>query len=189
MRHLIITGFDGFGGETVNPSWEAVRRLPDTVGNYRLTKLRIPTIFGQASQAVLNAASAEPADVILCVGVAAGRDAVTPELLGINWNHARIPDNAGRQPLEQFIEPDGPAARFATVPVSAMARAIREAGFRGAVSHTAGAYVCNDTLYRLLRHYEGSAVRVGFIHVPALAQMELEQTIGALLSAIGALDE
>lgn len=189
MKHLIITGFDGFGGESINPSWEAVRRLPDQAGSYRLTRIQIPTVFEQAALSVLTAAAADPADVILCVGGAAGRDAVTPELMGINWNHARIPDNAGQQPLEQFIEPDGPAARFATVPVSAMARAIRQSGFRGAVSHTAGAYVCNDTLYRLLRHYDGSAVRVGFIHVPAFAQMELEQTIGALLSAIGALDE
>lgn len=197
MKHLIITGFDPFGGDTVNPSWEAVRRLPDAIGNYRLTRLEIPTIFETAARAVLAAAQADTPDVILCVGVAGGRDAVTPELIGINWNHARIPDNAGHQPVEVRIDPQGPAGIFATVPVSAMAKAIRSAGIRGAVSHTAGSFVCNDTLYRLLRHYEDTAVRVGFIHVPCLprqakaggASMALEDIIRGLEAAISALDE
>lgn len=197
MKHLIITGFDAFGGSSINPSREAVMALPDEVGRYRLTKLELPTIFETAAQTVLAAAARDPADVILCVGVAAGRDAITPELMGINWNHARIPDNAGNQPVETLIDPHGPAGVFATVPVTAMAKAIRSAGIRGAVSHSAGAFVCNDTLYRLLRHFAGSGTRVGFVHVPSLPDpakegapsMALEDIIRGLEAAILALDE
>lgn len=197
MKHLIITGFDPFGGETVNPAWEAVRHLPDTVGDYRLTKLQIPTRFALAAQTVLAAAEADRPDVILCVGQAGGRSAVTPERIAINLTDARIPDNGGYQPTEQPIDPSGPDGIFATVPVSAMARSIRDAGISGQVSLSAGAFVCNDTLYRLLRHYEGTDTRVGFIHVPYLPEqakegvpsMTPEQIIAGLTAAIGALDD
>ena len=196
MKHLIITGFDPFGGEPINPSWEAVKRLPDLVGGYRLTRLEIPTVFAQAAEVVLAAADADPADVILCVGQAGGRAAVTPERVAINLNDARIQDNAGNQPVETPIDPEGPDGIFSTVPVSAMAAAIREANLPGQVSLTAGAFVCNDTLYRLLRRFAGTGTRVGFIHVPYLPQqakegvpsLELEQITQALQAAIGALD-
>ena len=196
MKHLLITGFDPFGGESVNPAWEAVRRLPDTVGDYRLTRIQIPTRFALAAQTVLAAAEADNPDVILCVGQAGGRSAVTPERIAINLNDARIPDNGGFQPTEQPIDPDGPDGIFATVPVSAMARAIRDTGISGQVSLSAGAFVCNDTLYRLLRHSAGTDTRVGFIHVPFLPEqakegvpsMTLDQIIAGLTAAICALD-
>lgn len=195
MKHLIITGFDPFGGETVNPAWEAVRRLPDTVGEFRLTKLQIPTRFALAAEAVLAAAETDRPDVILCVGQAGGRSTITPERIAINLNDARIPDNGGYQPTERPIEDDGPDGIFATVPVSAMAEAIRAAGIPAQVSLSAGAFVCNDTLYRLLRHYRGTQTHVGFIHVPFLPEqakegvphMELEQIIAGLTAAIDAL--
>ena len=195
MKHLIITGFDPFGGEAVNPSWEAVRRLPDCIGEYRLTKLRIPTRFALAAEAVLAAAENDPPDVILCVGQAGGRNAITPERIAINLADARIPDNGGLQPLEQPIDPDGPDGIFATVPVSAMAAAIRQAGLPGQVSLSAGAFVCNDTLDRLLRQFAGTATRVGFLHVPFLPQqakegvpsMELCRITDGLTAAITAL--
>ena len=195
MKHLLITGFDPFGGESVNPAWEAVRRLPDTVGDYRLTGIQIPTRFALAAQTVLAAAETDRPDVILCVGQAGGRSAITPERIAINLADARIPDNGGAQPAEQPIDPDGPDGIFATVPVSAMAEAIRAAGIPGQVSLSAGAFVCNDTLYRLLRHYEGTDTRVGFIHVPFLPEqakegfpsMALERIVAGLTAAIGAL--
>lgn len=195
MKHLIITGFDPFGGESVNPSWEAVSRLPDTVGSYRLTKLRIPTIFGLAAERVLEAAAKDAPDVILCVGQAGGRDAVTPERIAINMASAGKPDNAGNQPVEAPIVPGGPDGIFATVPVRAMAEAITAAGLPGKISNTAGTFVCNDTLYRLLRHFAGTSVRVGFIHVPYLPgqakegvpAMSLAEMIRALTAAIKAL--
>jgi pyroglutamyl-peptidase len=196
MKHLIITGFDPFGGEAINPAWEAVKLLPDTLSGYRLTRMEIPTVFGKAAQTVLAAAEADPANVILCVGQAGGRAAVTPERIAINLNDARIPDNEGNQPVEAAIDPDGPDGIFSTLPVSAMAQAIRDAGLPGQVSLSAGAFVCNDTLYRLLRHFEGSSTRVGFVHVPYLPQqakdgvpaMALEQIVQALTALISVLD-
>ena len=195
MKHLLITGFDPFGGETVNPAWEAVSRLPDIIGGFRLTKLCIPTVFGIAADTVLAAARADAPDVILCVGQAGGRDAVTPERIAINLASAKKPDNAGNQPLEAPILPGGPDGIFATVPVSAMADTITAAGLPGRVSNTAGTFVCNDTLYRLLHHYAGTPVRVGFVHVPHLPQqagdgapsMALGDMIAALTAAIGIL--
>ena len=195
MKHLLITGFDPFGGETVNPAWEAVSRLPDTIGGFRLTKLQIPTVFGIAADTVLAAARADAPDVILCVGMAAGRDAVTPERIAINLASAKKPDNAGNMPQESPILPGGPDGIFSTVPVSAMADAITAAGLPGRVSNTAGTFVCNDTLYRLLHHYAGTPVRVGFVHVPHLPQqvrdgapsMPLGDMIAALTAAIGIL--
>ncbi|MBR2048613.1 MAG: pyroglutamyl-peptidase I [Oscillospiraceae bacterium] len=196
MKHLIITGFDPFGGETVNPAWEAVKALPDALSGFRLTRLEIPTVFEKAARTVLAAAEADPADVILCVGQAGGRAAVTPERIAINLSDARIMDNEGNQPVEKPIDPEGPDGIFSTIPVSAMARAIREAGLPGQVSLSAGAFVCNDTLYRLLRHFDGTATHVGFIHVPYLPQqakegvpsMPLEQIIDGLKAAIWALE-
>ena len=195
MKHLLITGFDPFGGETVNPSWEAVSRLPDTVGDYRLTKLQIPTVFSLAARTVLDAAGEDTPDVILCIGQAGGRDAVTPERVAINMASATIADNAGITPSEEPILPGGPDGIFSTVPVARMAEAIRDAGLPGKISNTAGTFVCNDTLYRLLHHFAGTGTRVGFIHVPHLPQqakdgapsMTQDAIIAALTAAIGAL--
>ena len=185
---LLITGFEPFGGETINPSWEAVRRLPDRIGAYEVHKLWIPTVFGTAAERVLAEAAALKPDVILCVGQAGGRSAVTPERIGINIRTARIPDNAGNQPVEQPVAEGGPDGIFSTVPVAAMVEAIRGAGLPGAVSNSAGTFVCNDVLYTLLNTYAGTAVRVGFIHVPYLPEqgtpnLPLEDTVRALTAA------
>lgn len=198
MKHLLITGFDPFAGGTVNPAWEAVSRLPDTLGNYRLTKLQIPTVFGTAAGTVIAAVKNDPADVILCVGLASTRDAVTPERIAVNIRDARIKetrDNAGHLARGECCASDGPAAYFSTVPVEHMADAIRAAGLRAAVSNTAGTFVCNDTLYLLLHEYAHTSTRVGFLHVPPLPQqakdggpcMLLEDIIRALSAAILAL--
>ena len=193
MKKLLITGFDPFGGETINPAWEAVKALPDRIGDYELNKEMIPTVFGEAAQTVLELAEKIKPDVILCVGQAGGRSAVTPERIGINLQKARIPDNKGNQPNQSPIIEGGPDGLFATVPVDKMAEAICQAGLLGQVSNTAGTFVCNDTLYALLYAYRGSAVRVGFIHVPFLPEqgqpsMELLDTVKALAAAISALD-
>lgn len=189
MARLLITGFDPFGGAQINPAWEAVKKLPDRVGEYELHKLEIPTVFGKAAERVLEKTKEIQPDVILCVGQAGGRAAVTPERIAVNIRDAKIPDNAGNVPMGEFVDSTGPAAIFATVPVMKMAEAICAAGLPGAVSNSAGAFVCNDTLYLLLRHYEETAVKVGFIHVPYLPEqgspsLPLEDTTRALLAAI-----
>ena len=186
---LLITGFDPFGGATVNPSWDAVAKLPDRIGDWMLCKLQIPTVFGLAAQTVLEKAQKVNPAAILCLGVAAGRSAVTPERIGINVRSARIPDNQGNQPKDLPVIAHGPDGLFSTMPVSAMAAAIEETGLPGAVSNTAGTFVCNDVLYTLLHHYHGTGVKVGFLHVPQLPEqgdpsLPLADTIRAITAAI-----
>lgn len=190
-RKLLITGFDPFGGADINPAWEAVKLLPEEIGDFVLYKLEIPTVFGFAAEMVLAKAAELCPDVILCVGQAGGRSAVTPERIAVNIRDAKIPDNAGNRPEGQFVIADGPAAYFATVPVMEMAQAIRDVNISGVVSNSAGAFVCNDTLYLLLHHYAGTDVKVGFVHVPWLPEqgspsLPLAQTAAALEAAIRA---
>lgn len=189
---LLITGFDAFGGQDVNPSWLAVQELPDQIGDFKLRKLRIPTVFGAAASAVLEAAKEFHPHVILCIGQAGGRSAVTPERIAVNIRDARIPDNAGNQPSGEPVAPDGPAAYFSTVPVKKMAQAILDTQIPGTVSNSAGAFVCNDVLYTLLHHYAGTDTRIGFIHVPYIPRqgtpsLPLMQIVDALTAAIHAL--
>ena len=190
MKKLLITGFEPFGGETVNPSWEAVARLPAEISGYTLTKLRLPVVFGEAADTVLRVAEKAELDVILCVGQAGGRQAITPELVGINLRHASIPDNKGNGPKDQPILAHGDAAYFSTLPVRQMADAISREGIPSQVSYSAGTYVCNDLLYTLLAHFQGSRTRVGFIHIPYATEqgkepsMDLEQMIRGLTAAI-----
>lgn len=195
MKKLLITGFDPFGGESINPAWEAVKRLPDVIGEYELTKLEIPTVYGAASEQVLAAAQHVRPDVILCIGQAGGRKAITPEMVGINLRHARIADNAGNQPQDEPVAADGPAAYFATVPVRKMAEAMEAAGLPAAVSYSAGTFVCNDTLYAILHHYHGTTTKAGFVHVPFLPEqakegvpyMALEDIVRGLTAMIEAI--
>ncbi len=192
-KRLLITGFDGFGGDSLNPSSMAVAKLPEQIGNFVLCKLSIPTRFGEAARCVLDAAADFHPDLILCVGLAGGRDAVTPERIAVNIRDARIPDNGGFQPKGQRVDPQGPAAYFSTVPVEKMAEAIRAAGIPGTVSNSAGAFVCNDVLYTLLHHYRDTAVQVGFIHVPRIPELgspslPLETIVRALTAAIAACE-
>ena len=192
MKKLLITGFDPFDGASVNPSWEAVKLLPDTIGEYELCKLQIPTVFGLAARTVLEKAAEICPDVIISVGQAGTRAAVTPERIGINIRDARITDNAGVSPKDEPIVPGGPDAYFSTLPVKAMIAAINDAGLPGAISNTAGTFVCNDVLYSLLHHYAGTHIRCGFVHVPWLPEqgspsLPLEDTVKALEAAISAL--
>ncbi|MBQ4270026.1 MAG: pyroglutamyl-peptidase I [Clostridia bacterium] len=166
MKTLLITGFEPFGGETINPSWDAVCRLPDTVGEYSLIKLLIPVTFGEAAQKVIALANDVHPDVVLCIGQAGGRAAITPELVGINLRHAPIPDNGGNQPQDEQIVSGGENAYFSTLPIRKIAAAILNLGVPSQVSYSAGAYVCNDVFYSLLAHFQRSKTRVGFIHVP-----------------------
>ena len=192
MKKLLITGFDPIDGASVNPSWEAVKLLPDIIGEYRIHKLQIPTVFGLAPRTVLEAAEKLQPDVIISVGQAGSRKAVTPERIGINVRDARITDNAGISPKDESIIPGGPDGYFSTLPVKAMIAAIQDAGLPGSISNTAGTFVCNDVLYSLLHHYAGTPVRCGFIHVPWLPEqgepsLPLEDTAKALAAAISAL--
>lgn len=188
-RRLLITGFEPFDGKQINPSWLAVEQLPDTVGDFMLCKLRIPTVYAKAAAMVLETADRFQPDVILSVGVAGGRDAVTPERIAVNIRDARIADNEGNHPQGDLVVSGAPAAYFATVPVKEMAAAIRARWIPGAVSNTAGTYVCNDVFFTLLHHYAGTETNVGFVHVPYLPEqgdpsLTLDRIVAALMAAI-----
>ncbi len=194
-QRLLITGFEPFGRETINPSWEAVKRLEDAIGDWKLKKLQVPTVFGAAAEVVLQAAEAYAPDVILSVGQAGGRCAVTPEWVALNLREASMADNVGYMPQEEPVVTGGPAAYFSTLPCRRMVEAVKACDIPCALSYTAGTYVCNDLFYTLRHHYEGSATRVGFLHVPYLPgqaggrapSLPLSVIVQALRAAVGAL--
>lgn len=191
---LLITGFEPFGGEEINPSWEAVSRLPDEINGYTLTKLRIPVVFGEAAEAVFAVADKIKPDAILCVGQAGGRSAITPELVAINLRYAKIPDNKGQEPKDKPIVTVGNEAYFSTLPARRMAEAISAAGIASQLSYSAGAYVCNDLLYTLLHRYQNTQTRVGFVHIPYSKEqgkepaMELTDIIKGLVVAVESME-
>ena len=196
-KTLLITGFDPFGGETVNPSWEAVCRLPERIGNLRLIKQQLPTVYGRAAELAIAKAKEISPDAIVCVGQAGRRAAITPEVIGINLREGRIADNAGIILTNTPIDPQGPAAYFATLPVRDMVNAIRSVGLPATLSYSAGAFVCNDLLYSLLHHFRDNDLPIGFIHVPFLPEqagegvpsMTLDDIVSALEAAISVLSD
>ena len=177
MKKLLITGFEPFGGEQINPSWEAVNRLPNQINEYEIIKLRIPVAFSEAAKIVLEKANEICPDAILCIGQAGGRGAITPEFVGINLRNASIPDNNGNQPKDEPIIVGGDCAFFSTLPVRKMAQAINDSGISAHISYSAGAYVCNDVLYTLLAYFNKSETKVAFIHVPYIKEQNKEPSM------------
>ena len=194
MKKLLITGFEPFGGEKINPSMDAVLSLPTQIGDYRLIKLVLPVVFGKAAELAIRSASEHAPDVILCVGQAGGRSAITPELVGINLKNATIPDNENNLPTDEPIIKNGSTAYFSTLPVRKLANALKNAGIPSYVSYSAGAYVCNDLLYSLLAHFDGSSTKVGFVHIPysddqqKQPSMNITEIVRGLTVMINALD-
>ena len=194
MKKILLTGFEPFGGESMNPSWLAVERLAGEIGGYSVSKLLIPVAFSTAAEMVIAEARRIKPDVILCIGQAGGREAITPELVALNLRYASIPDNAGNQPMDEKVVDGGENALFATVPVRRMAEAINATGASSSVSYSAGAYVCNDLMYSLLTEFCSGSTRVGFIHVPYCTEMgkepsmELADIVRGLTAAIECLD-
>ncbi len=194
-KTVLITGFDPFGGEKINPSWEAVKMLPERTGEYRIIKMQIPTVFGKAAQAVIEKITEISPDAVICVGQAGGRSAVTPEVIGINLREANIPDNEGNMPKNTAVIKDGPDGYFSTLPVRDIVDAVKSKGIPCTLSFSAGAFVCNDVLYSVLHYCKGSETIAGFIHVPYLPQqagenvpsMPIEQITKALETAVMAL--
>ncbi len=165
---ILLTAFDPFGGESINPAQEAVRLVPDTVAGAQIIKLEVPTVFCKSIDVMLQKAREVHPDAILCIGQAGGRYDMTPERVAININDARIADNEGNQPIDEPIYPDGAPAYFSSLPVKAMVEAIRSAGIPASLSNTAGTFVCNHLMYGVLYHIEREmpGVRGGFMHVP-----------------------
>ncbi|UDF34219.1 UNVERIFIED_ORG: pyroglutamyl-peptidase I [Shinella sp. XGS7] len=168
---LLLTGFEPFGGETVNPAWEIARSLDGSlIEGVRVRAWQLPCVFGAALQALDEALQAHAPVLVLALGQASGRCDLSVERVAINVDDARIPDNAGAQPVDEPVLPDGPAAYFSTLPIKAMVAGLRAAGYPASVSQSAGTFVCNHVFYGLQHRLAGTAVRGGFMHIPLLPE-------------------
>lgn len=198
---ILVTGFDPFGGDKINPAIEAVKLLPDKIDEAEIIKLEIPTVFNKSAEVVRKAIKEIQPDYVLNVGQAGGRFGLTPERVAININDGRIPDNEGYQPLGEPIHKDGDTAYFTQLPIKAEAKAIRDVGLPASVSNSAGTYVCNHIMYQVqyMRAKEFPAIKAGFIHIPFLPKqvvnrpntpsMDLKDIVRGLTAAISAIVE
>lgn len=198
---LLLTAFDPFGGETVNPAQEAVKMVSSRVGNVEIIKCVVPTVFGKSIKTVAAAIADCRPDAVLCIGQAGGRADLTPERIAINLDDASIADNEGNRPVDTPIFPDGKPAYFSTLPVKAMVAAIRAAGIPASLSNTAGTFVCNHLMYGVLYTLEKycPGVRGGFLHVPyipsqvtggrGIPSMSAADIVRGLEAAIAAIGE
>ena len=176
VKTVLLTGFDPFGGATINPSWEAARALDGWSGPGFTVRARVlPCEFGRANDVLRDAVAEVRPDVVIAVGQAGGRSEISLERVAINMDDASIRDNAGAQPVDTPIVDDGPAAYFSTLPVKAIVKALRLRGFPASVSQTAGTYVCNHVFYGLMHHATGQPLKAGFIHVPFLPEQAADR--------------
>lgn len=169
---ILVTAFDPFGGEAVNPAGEALALLPGSIGGAEICKLTVPTVFEEAGPLACREMDRLRPQAVVSLGQAGGRQAVTPERVAVNVLDARIPDNRGAQPVDCPVVPGGPAAYFSTLPVKAIVGRIRDGGLPGELSNSAGTFVCNSLMYHTLHHASQSlpGTLCGFIHVPYIPQ-------------------
>ncbi|WP_159560706.1 pyroglutamyl-peptidase I [Streptococcus halichoeri] len=174
---ILVTGFDPFGGETINPALEAIKQLPKTIKDTTIVTAEIPTVFHKSADILEKHIKAEQPDAILCIGQAGGRTGLTPERVAINQDDARIADNEGNQPIDVAIREDGEAAYFSTLPIKAMVDYIQKAGLPAAISNSAGTFVCNHLMYQALylaKKYAPSA-KAGFMHIPFMMEQVVDK--------------
>ena len=196
---ILVTGFDPFGGEKVNPALEVVKSLPSVIHGAEIRWVEIPTVFYQSAEVLEAEINRYHPDAVLCIGQAGGRASLTPERVAINQDDARIPDNQGNQPIDTPIRLDGQAAYFSTLPIKAMVQAIKEEGLPATVSNTAGTFVCNHLMYQALYLADKKFphMRAGFMHIPYMteqvinkpntASMNLTDIVRGIEAAIGAI--
>ena len=196
---ILVTGFDPFGGDKVNPALEAVKSLPSVIHGAEIRWVEIPTVFYKSAEVLEAEIVLYQPDVVLCIGQAGGRASLTPERVAINQDDARIPDNQGNQPIDTPIRLDGEAAYFSTLPIKAMVQAINEVGLPATVSNTAGTFVCNHLMYQALYLADKKFpnMRAGFMHIPYMteqvvnkpntASMCLRDIVRGIEAAIGAV--
>ncbi|TGV18328.1 pyroglutamyl-peptidase I [Mesorhizobium sp. M00.F.Ca.ET.186.01.1.1] len=173
MKTILVTGFDPFGGEAINPAWESVKRLAEIEsGEYRIVARQLPTVFGKSVELLVQAIREISPDLVFCIGQAGGRADISIERVAINVDDARIPDNAGKQPIDTPIVEGGPVAYWSSLPIKAIVKEMRAKGIPASVSQTAGTFVCNHLFYGLMHAIakEYPAVRGGFVHIPYLPE-------------------
>ena len=174
---VLITGFDPFGGEKINPAWEAVKGIKDIIEGAKIIKLEIPTVFNKSIEKVKEAMELEKPDIVLCIGQAGGRYDMTVERVAINVDDARIEDNEGNQPIDIPVFEDGENAYFSNLPIKAMVEEIKGQGIPASISNSAGTFVCNHIMYGVLYHINKTYknMRGGFIHVPFINEQVLDK--------------
>lgn len=177
---VLVTGFDPFGGESVNPAFEAIKLLPDTIAGAEIIKLEIPTVFSRSINVVEEGIIKHNPDIIVNVGQAGGRSCVTVERVAINLAEARIPDNDGEKPMGVKLQEDGEPAYFSKLPVNAAVENVRAAGLPCHISYTAGTYVCNAVMYNVLYlvDHKYPNIRAGFVHVPYACEQVVDKPNG-----------
>ncbi len=164
---ILVTAFEPFGGESINPSEEILNILPDEIDGRVIVKRMLPTVFGRAGNIIVEAIREERPDAVLSLGQAGGRRGISVERVAINLRDARIADNDGNRPDDEKIRENGENALFATLPIKKIAAAVRDAGFDAHISNSAGTFVCNDVMYTLLYELRKTKNTVGgFIHIP-----------------------
>jgi len=176
---ILLTGFEPFGGEAINPSWQVAQALHgETLAGARVQSLCLPCAFGDALDALGAALARQRPVIVLALGQAGRRSDFSVERIAINVDDARIPCNAGRRPIDEPVVPGGPAAYFATLPIKAIVAALRGAGLPASVSQSAGTYVCNHVFYGLMHALRRrSGVRAGFMHLPLLPEQAAAQAV------------
>lgn len=183
---LLITGFEPFGGETENPSWEVARLLHGMiVSQCDLVSVQLPCVFSKSLEALENALKLHQPQMVIALGQADGRSDVSIERVAINVCDARIPDNEGAQPIDVAVVQGGPAAYFSTLPIKKMVATLKSNGYPASVSQTAGTFVCNQVFYGLQHVLKDQKVASGFIHVPLLPSQAAKRS-GATLSSMSA---
>jgi len=191
---VLVTGFDPFGGASINPSWMAVQALHGRqVGGHRIVGAQLPTVFGHSLEVLRDLLQRHRPELVLCTGQAGGRAALSFERVAINVNDARIPDNAGEQPVDTPVVAGGPAAYFTNLPIKAMLATLLAEGINAEVSQTAGTFVCNHVFYGLmyelatraeLRHTRGGLVHVPWLPAQGQPSMRLDETVQGIKLAI-----
>ncbi|MFT4694387.1 MAG: pyroglutamyl-peptidase [Francisella sp.] len=171
-KTVLITGFTPFGDEKINPSFEAVKGLPNKIKGAKIIKKEIPVTFKGAAEKLDSLIKEYNPDVVISVGEAGGRSDISIERVAINVDDARIPDNDGYKPHESKISNQGDNAYFSTLPINKIVRSINTAGIPANISNTAGTYVCNHIMYHLLELFGNKYPDKigGFIHVPYAPQ-------------------
>ena len=168
---ILVTGFEPFGGQSLNPSWEVARALHGLqLQGAQVTAVQLPCVFAQALPALQQALAHHRPDIVLALGQAEGRCDFSVERVAINVQDARIPDNAGAQPIDVPVIAGGPAAYFSTLPIKTLVAGLKAAGFPASVSQTAGTFVCNQIFYALQHTLAGMGVHSGFMHLPLLPE-------------------
>jgi len=190
MKTVLITGFDPFGGETVNPALEAVMQLPDEIDDIKIIKLELPTVFGKSADILCRAIADEQPDVVISVGQAGGRAGISLERVAVNINDADIRDNEGNQPIDTPILGNSAVAYFSTLPIKTIVSSLHKKGIPASVSDSAGTFVCNHVMYAALNYaaVNNPMMKAGFVHIPYTPAQAIDKPAKPSMSTVMVVD-